>query len=148
MNTCNKEHIIWALSQARQQEIKGNQDNPEIVKYFDEMGFNGSALHDETSWCSAYVNWVCIKAGLPYSGKLTARSWLKVGHEVDRGQQELGDVVVFWRESPQSWKGHVGFYIREDRDWIFVLGGNQTDQVKVSAYRKNRLLGYRRLTSY
>ncbi len=148
MNTCNKEHLIWALSQARFQEIVGNKDNPEILKYFDIMGFDGSELHDETSWCSAFVNWVCIKANLPYSGELTARSWLNVGHEVDKGHQEIGDVVVFWRESPHSWKGHVGFYLREDKDWIYVLGGNQNDQVKFSAYRKNRLLQYRRLTSY
>jgi hypothetical protein len=30
---------------------------------------------------------------------------------------------------------------------IYVLGGNQNNQVKISAYPDNRLLGYRRLWS-
>lgn len=148
VNTCNKEHLIIALAEARQQEVKGTQDNPRIIQYFNDLGFDGAKLKDETSWCSAYVNWVCLQAGLPRSNKLTARSWLKVGHKVEKDQQEIGDIVVFWRESPQSWKGHVAFYIREDKNWIYCLGGNQSNTVKVSAYPKSRLLEYRRLTSY
>jgi hypothetical protein len=56
-----------------------------------------------------------------------------------------GDIVVFWRESIKSWKGHVGFYIREKDGWIYTLGGNQANQVKISAYPKSRVLSYRRL---
>lgn len=138
------EHMIIALSQARFQEIVGGKDNPEIMKYFTEVGNTGDELHDETSWCSAFVNWVCMKAGLDYNKWLNARSHLEYGRRVTKPQ--LGDKVIFWRESPDSWKGHVGFYIREDDTWIYVLGGNQSNQVKVSAYRKNRVLGYRRMT--
>jgi len=145
--TCNKEFLITALSMARQREIVGKQDNPEIIKMFNEAGFNGDALKDETSWCSVYVNWVAFKHNLPRSKSLTARSWLKVGHKVEDGKHEIGDIVIFSRP-PVSWQGHVGFYMREDKEWIYVLGGNQSNQVKFSAYRKNRLLGYRRLTSY
>ena len=124
-------------------EISGKQDNPEVLKYFDELGFDGKVLKDETSWCSAFVNWCCKKTGFEYTGKLTARSWLKVGQDVST--PEFGDIVIFWRESPNSWKGHVGFYVCERYGWIYVLGGNQSNQVKVSAYSKSRLLGYRSL---
>ncbi len=137
------EHILLALSQIGIKEIAGKTDNPEVLKYFDEIGYSGAKLHDETSWCSAFVNWVCKKSGLPYSGKLTARSWLKVGRKVT--QPQMGDVVVFWRESPKSWKGHTAFFIRETANWVYVLGGNQNNQVKISAYPKYRLLEYRRL---
>lgn len=137
--------IELALTQYRFKEIAGKQDNPEILKYFDEIGFNGSRLKDETAWCSAFVNWVCKKTGLEYTGKLNARSWLKIGKKTIN--PELGDVVVFWRESPKSWKGHVAFFIRETKNWVFVLGGNQNNQVKISAYPKNRLLEYRELGS-
>lgn len=132
-----------ALSQARQQEVKGGQDNPEILKYFDALGFDGKKLKDETSWCAAFANWVLKEAGLKYQKTLNARSFLKIGEKVEN--PEMGDLVVFWRESPSSWKGHVAFYIREDSTWIYCLGGNQSDQVKISAYRKNRLLEYRRI---
>ncbi len=136
-------HINLALSQFGIKEVVGKKDNPEVLKYFDEIGYEGSKLKDETSWCSAFVNWVCKKSNLPYSGKLTARSWLKVGRKVE--MPKLGDVVVFWRESPESWKGHVGFFIRETDNLVYVLGGNQSNQVKISAYPKYRLLQYRRL---
>lgn len=140
----NKNELIkTALSQYGIKEIAGKEDNPEVLKYFDEIGYDGAKLKDETAWCSAFVNWCVKTANLPYSGKLTARSWLKVGKQVQ--EPELGDVVVFWRESPRSWKGHVGFFIRKTKNWIYVLGGNQNNQVKISAYPKKRFLQYRRL---
>lgn len=139
----NQDIINIALSEFGIREISGKKDNPEVLKYFDDIGFDGTALKDETSWCSAFANWVAQEAGLSSSGKLNARSWLNVGTEVTA--PEIGDVVVFWRESKESWKGHVGFFIRETPSWIYVLGGNQNNQVKISAYPKKRLLSYRRL---
>jgi len=136
-----KKHLEIAFSQYGIKEIKGEKDNPEILKYFNEIGYNGSVLKDETAWCSAFVNWVLKISDAPYSGKLNARSWLKIGMETDC--PEKGDVVVFWRGSKNSWKGHVGFFINAIGDEVFVLGGNQNNQVKISSYPKERLLGYR-----
>jgi len=137
------EHIKLAFSQYGIREIKGEIDNQEILKYFNDLGFDGNALKDETAWCSAFVNWVCKNSCLEYSEKLNARSWIDVGFEVS--EPKLGDVVVFWRESKDSWKGHVAFYVNELHGFIYVLGGNQSNQVKISAYPKERLLTYRRL---
>lgn len=139
----NTEIINIALDQVGIKEIPGTQDNPEVLKYFNEIGFDGAKLKDETAWCSAFASWVAKEANLQYSKKLNARSWLNVGTKVTT--PEKGDVVIFWRESKTSWKGHVAFFIRETQNWIYVLGGNQNNQVKISAYPKNRLLGYRRL---
>ncbi|WP_044398803.1 TIGR02594 family protein [Lacinutrix sp. Hel_I_90] len=148
ITTCNKEHIILALSQFGVTEIVGIHDNPVIINYLDELGYNGKQLKDETAWCSTFVNWVAMKSGLPRSKNLAARSWLKVGREVPEGKQEIGDVVIFWRGSKTDWRGHVGFYIGENENSIYTLGGNQSNQVKISEYSKSRLLGYRRLNSY
>ncbi len=137
------EHLKKALSQYNIREIVGKRDNPEVLKYFDALGYKGSKLKDETAWCSAFVNWCCKEAGLPYSGKLTARSWLKVGMQVKK--PKIGDIVIFWRESRQSWKGHVGFFIRETKNYIYVLGGNQSNKVCIKPYPKYRLLEYRRI---
>ena len=138
-------HIELALSQVGIKEIIGLGDNPEILKYFDELGFDGSALKDETAWCSAFVNWVCKKSGLDYSEKLNARSWLDVGCDVDKDDEKVGDVVVFWRVSKSDWRGHVGFFISNRNGVIYTLGGNQGNQVCIRAYNENRLLQYRRL---
>lgn len=137
------DHLLLALSQAGIKEIVGrDKNNPVIVNYAKEIGHSW-VKDDETAWCSIFVNWVAMKSGLERSGKLNARSWLKVGEPVK--EPKMGDVVVLWRESKDSWKGHVGFFIRETKNWIYILGGNQGNQVKTAAYRKDRLLEYRRL---
>ena len=107
------------------------------------QGVAGKIEKDETAWCSAFANWVCKKVGVPYSGKLNARSWLSVGVQVENPRQ--GDIVVLWRENPNSWKGHVGFYIRQTKNWVYVLGGNQNNAVNIQAYPKKRLLQFRRV---
>lgn len=135
--------IDIALGEYGETEIPGKGDNPRILEYFDHSGFDGKQLKDETSWCSAFVNWVACKARVQASGALTARSWLQVGKETTT--PEKGDVVVFWRESPESWKGHVGFFIRETDKHIYVLGGNQGNSVCIKPYLKERVLGYRTL---
>lgn len=131
-----------ALTQYGIKEIKGNIDNPEVLKYFNEIGFDGNALRDETAWCSAFVNWCCKKTGYSYSGKLNARSWLNIGYKIENGKQKLGDIVVLWREKKSSWKGHVGFFISEDKNYIYILGGNQNNQVNIKPYSKLKLLNF------
>ncbi|MDY8137550.1 TIGR02594 family protein [Aquimarina sp. 2201CG5-10] len=132
-----------ALSQFGIKEITGENDNPEVLKYFNELGFDGEKLKDETAWCSAFVNWCCKTTGYPYSGKLNARSWLNIGNETTL--PKLGDIAVFWRENKNSWKGHVAFFIRETKDFVYVLGGNQNNRVNIKAYPKNRVLQFRTL---
>lgn len=139
----NQKLLNIALGQYGIKEVAGKKDNPEVLKYFDVMGYDGSKMHDETAWCSAFVNWCAIQAGFPASGQLTARSWLNIGMEVNT--PITGDIVVLWRNSPSDWRGHVGIYIKETDGWIYLLGGNQSNQVKISAYRRPRVLGFRRL---
>jgi len=138
----SKKHLEIALAEYGTWEWRGKAHNPAVLKYFSEIGYDW-IKDDETSWCSAFINWACKKAGLDYSGKLDARSWLKVGKEVKN--PKVGDIVIFWRESKSSWKGHVGIFISKDRNYVNVLGGNQGNQVNISRYSKQRVLGYRRL---
>jgi uncharacterized protein (TIGR02594 family) len=133
--------INIALSQYGIAEHSDSQ-NPEILKYFQSIGYDW-VKEDETAWCSAFVNWVAKVCGHKYSGKLNARSWLDVGTPVEF--PILGDVVILWRESPNSWKGHVGFYINETGNNYWILGGNQMNSVRISQYPKNRILGFRRI---
>lgn len=131
-----------ALSQIGIKEIVGKEHNPEVLKYFQEIGHDW-VKNDEMAWCSAFVNWVCMKANKEFTGKLNARSWLTIGSGVTEPQ--TGDIVVLWRSSPQSWKGHVGIFCRQTDNYIYILGGNQANSVCVKAYQKRQLLEYRRL---
>jgi len=123
-------------------EIAGDEDNPTIVNWFRDIGHSW-VKDDETAWCSCFINWLAWKLNLERSGKLTARSWLEHGTEVTEPQ--LGDVVILWRGDPDSWKGHVGLWAGEDDDYVYMLGGNQSNQVNIQPKAKNRVLGYRRL---
>lgn len=131
-----------AFSQYGVREIYGVENNAIILNYFKDIG-KDFIKDDETAWCSAFINWCALKAGLERSGELTARSWLNIGEKIKN--PVLGDVVIFWRESKNSWKGHVGLFINEDERYIWTLGGNQGNMVKITPYDKERVLGYRRL---
>lgn len=122
-------------------EIVGDIDNPEVLKYFNGLGFNGKALKDETAWCAAFANWALKEADLPYQKKLNARSFLEIGE--DTVCPQLLDLVVLYRGKRNGWKGHVGFYIKETEKYIYILGGNQNNKVCIKPYAKSRLLGYR-----
>lgn len=122
-------------------EIKGPQHNSVIIG----MGQAGGIqmTDDETPWCGLFVSH-CIASTLPDeampANPLGARQWLKFGDEVT---PQFGSTLVFWRESPSSFKGHVGFYWAEDDLHYHVLGGNQSDSVSVTRLIKSRLLGAR-----
>lgn len=97
----------------------------------------------ETAWCAAFINSVLAQSGFDGTGQLNARSFENWGTAVETPAE--GDVVVFWRESPESGKGHVGFFKGYDENGnILVLGGNQDDSVSVTSYSSSRLLGFRR----
>ncbi len=133
-----------AFGELGTEEISGKENNPEVLKYAKETGISG-VTNDEIAWCSTFVNWVAMKAGLQYTKKANARSWLNAGVKVTA--PEPGDIVVFWRESPESWKGHVGIFLgfSVDKKRVYSLGGNQGNRVSVSAYRVNNILSFQRL---
>ena len=122
-------------------EVFGKEHNPEIVKMFHEIGYTW-INDDETAWCSAALNYFCHKLGYERSGKLDARSWLNLTIKVTK--PEMGDIVILWRDNPNSWQGHVGLYISDDKDKIYILGGNQDNMISIRSYYKSRVLGYRK----
>lgn len=125
-------------------EIRGSQHTPEIVEMFRLAG-HPTIQDDETAWCAAAANAALKLSGWKGTDKLNARSFLELGVEVE--DPRIGDVVVLWRESPNSWKGHVGFFAGYDRKGgIIVLGGNQNDEFNFTTYDSNRLLQFRRPT--
>lgn len=118
--------------------------NPKVLKYFADVGHDW-VKEDEVAWCSAFVGAKLKEAGLPHTGKLNARSYLDWGQSVEIGAAKPGDVVVLWRGSPESWKGHVGFFVRYEGEDVILLGGNQNNQVNEQAYPADRILGVRRM---
>lgn len=131
-----------ALKEYGIKTISGIVHNPDVLKYFKEIGHKW-VKDDETAWCAAFVNWCLLKAGKPHTGSLAARSFLEYGQSTTK--PALGDVVVLWRIAPVGAFGHVGFFIKSTKDYIYILGGNQAGQVNIQTYPKTQLLEYRKI---
>lgn len=142
LNLSDKPLLHIALSFYGLKEVAGAEHNPIILRMFSTIG-SSWVKDDETAWCSAFISYCAKIAGLEYSKKLNARSWLEIGKELL--SPLLGDLVIFWRGSPDGWKGHVGIFIANNDNNIYVLGGNQNNSVCIKPYSLERVLGYRRL---
>lgn len=148
------------LDDARGPGLKAK--NPEINKYFNGLRTDpdrdrkgrtwgvapvtrGKRDWGVTAWCAAFVNWCLMQAGAPHLGIATAASWLKFGTPL--ATPAYGCVtIVPPAKSTGSTTGHVAFYVETKGDWIVLLGGNQSDQVKLSHFHK--VLGYRWPTAF
>jgi uncharacterized protein (TIGR02594 family) len=118
-------------------EVLGPKDNPVIMDWADDLDIHYTG--DDVPWCGLFVAH-CIGSTLQQevlpSNPLGARQWERFA---DATTPRLGAVMVFWRESLASGKGHVGFYVGEDDSAYQILGGNQTDKVCLTWVAKNRL---------
>ena len=122
-------------------EVPGVKDNPFIVWCLSTCNLD---THDETPWCSAFVNGICYILGITRSNSAWARSWLMYGEPIELENAEVGfDICIFQRGTGQQ--GHVGFYAGMKDEKIMILGGNQSDSVSVMLFGKEKLLGVRRL---
>lgn len=122
-------------------ERAGNADHPRIIEYLRTVIRDGD-LHDEIPWCSAYVNWCMVQAGIEGTGLANARSWLRWG--VALHTPRPGCVVVLRRGLPNDRvHGHVGFFVRRAGNQLWLLGGNQGNEVCVAPRQAGHLLGLR-----
>jgi len=137
--------LLEAMSRYGLSEIPGSGENPAIVEMSKSLGYPFRSEDD--NWCGIFIAYCALQSGLqPPEKAYTARNWLKWGVESQR--PETGDIVVFWRVSPSSWKGHVGIFLNfadPRREYVHVLGGNQGNRVCVMPYEASRVLGYRRV---
>lgn len=129
-----------AKQELGEKEIRGGKHNPRIIEYHSATSLQAST--DEIPWCASFCNWVLKQSGIKGTNSARARSFLTWGKKTDKPRK--GDIVVFWRGSPDSASGHVAFYVeRVNSEYISVLGGNQSDSVCVSHYKSDRVLSYR-----
>lgn len=136
-------------------ELSDPGENYRITQYLKTCEESLAAINensDETAWCSAFMNWCVEHAGYAGTNSAWALNWQHWGQEADARR---GVIAVFKRfvtiNGQRHTFGHVGFYLGADPDrdgHVLILGGNQSNRVKVSSYpaRSSRyeLLGFRR----
>jgi uncharacterized protein (TIGR02594 family) len=131
--------MVIANAEIGMKEYPGNGENPRILEYLRSTTLAApDSARDETPWCSAFANWCVERSGYEGTDSAWARSWLNWGVAIDKPQR--GCITVFTRDGN---KGHVAFYLGSTSAGIKVLGGNQSNAVCVSVYRKSDVLGYR-----
>jgi len=137
------EYAKLAVSYDGLAEVPGKKSNPTILLWIRKF-FSWAKDDGELAWCAIFINTMLARCGIKGTGKANARSFLKWGHSVKSAPRK-GDIVVFWRSSPKSWKGHVAIY------WsgfgtgkIKVFGGNQRNKACFADYPESRVLDYRR----
>ena len=120
-------------------QYPAGHSNPRITEYHADTNIRG--YDDKASWCASFVNWCLAQNGITGTNSALARSWLDWGEALDAPIP--GCIAVLYRDDPGSWKGHVGFYLRHDEHYVYLLGGNQLEAVREHFYPVGSVLGYR-----
>jgi uncharacterized protein (TIGR02594 family) len=115
------------------------RSNPRITEY--HAGTNIAGYDDKANWCSSFVGWSLGRTGHVGTGSALARSWLEWGVAIP--EPRTGCIAVLWRDDPDSWKGHVGFFMRYAGEDVVLLGGNQLGSVCEQRHPRGHVIGYR-----
>lgn len=133
--------LTWARGELGQREDTDNT-GPVVQKYIDLA--HCGAQHDP--WCSIFACAALEVSGVTSTRSALAHSFTTSPHFTKLDAPRAGALAVFWRGSPDSGLGHVGFYVGEDATHVKVLGGNENDEVEIESIPKAGstmgLLGY------
>jgi len=135
------EWYALATAEIGNREIGNTNNGPEITRYrqLAHCGQPGDP------WCAIFANAMfalCQNPALPGTKSASSQSFRNHRSFVQLSGPALGAVVVFWRISPNSGKGHVGFYYGETSKSVYVLGGNESNMVQIAPMSKGQLIGY------
>ncbi len=137
--------------QAGAGEIGGNNRGPFVRKYLRDLAPEGS------SWCAAFVSWCYAQHpdGCPFTYTVSARALLsdlkRRGWAYPPGsgfEPQPGDIVIWWREKLESWKGHAGLVHQLRDGMLYTIEGNRSPKVQGFSYvfsRMEKLLGFGRV---
>lgn len=113
-------------------EFAGSKNNPIIMSWAEETGYEKVYTHDSIAWCGLGMAICAKRAGWDYhprNNALYALNWAYWGNEVpDKTKAMLGDVGVWQRKGG----GHVGQIIGYDTQGFYhVIGFNQDNQCSI-----------------
>jgi uncharacterized protein (TIGR02594 family) len=120
---------VWFTSAKKEIGVHevGDNGGPDVLRYSQWAHCGGVGM----PWCSIFANAMLEVNGIPGTRSPLARSFEHSDHFIRLATPALGCIVTFWRGSPTSGLGHVGFYAGEHNGLIMTLGGNESDMVKM-----------------
>jgi uncharacterized protein (TIGR02594 family) len=144
--------LAWMRAHNGVHEAPGTDSHPLIIEALltcDNLG-EWAKNRDETAWCAAIVNLALEKSGFVSTRHALASSYLSYGMELV--SPWLGCITVIKRRGGGSDAAtgsrtgyHVSLFEEAAEGGLWLLGGNQSNQIKVSFYPRQRyeVLGYR-----
>ncbi len=134
-------------------EIGGDNRGKWVRQYLEPAG-----LSEGESWCASFVSWCFLQscgmdaAQMPFPYCPGARELLRQLKKRDMThapnsayEPQPGDIVVWWREKLEGWKGHVGLVHQLKDGMLYTIEGNKSPRVQGFSYifsRMDRLLGF------
>lgn len=125
-------------------EKDGPLSDPRVMAFFKEAGAKWVKDDSTTAWCAAFVTAILKRAGLPALSPdkaLGARNYEQWGQRLDI--PHLGCVGVKRRNGGEKWQGHVGFVVAANQTTIWMLGGNQSNQVSIAPFSRWQFTAFR-----
>lgn len=136
--------LMHALSMYGTVEFAGTKDNPIIMAWAAETGYDKVYKHDAVAWCGLGMAVCAKRAGWNYhpgGNALWALNWAKWEDAVPKDRGMLGDVGVWRRQGG----GHVGIIVAyDDQGYYHVLGFNQSDQCNIARKPIDGIVAVRR----
>lgn len=128
----------WVEELQRRIGLHEKRDHEELSEWLKSAG--SYVDPEDTPWCGDAMETAILRT-LPEEpvpdNPMASYNWLKFGRPLQ--EPVLGAIMVFWRGDPNGRLGHVAVYMGEDEDYYHVLGGNQSNQIRTSRYKKSQL---------
>ncbi len=122
-------------------EVLGSESNKKILEWAALIGGDVARDYktDATAWCGLFTGYCVSQSGYDIPEKpLWALNWRASGWASGtKVEPAYGAVMTFQRDGG----GHVAFYISEDDNFYYILGGNQSDSVNTMKIAKTRFKG-------
>ena len=123
-------------------EIKQNNAGQYVKLYNKDL---------EAAWCAGFVSYILQQANFTaFDYSLSAKAIYNQAKLKNRITltPKVGYLIVFWRNNPKAWTGHIGIVENVNQDYLYTIEGNKGSfpaKVKRFKYRRNdipKLLGY------
>jgi hypothetical protein len=127
----------WNALQIARQELANGAGETDGDNLGADIDRYNAVTHAEagSSWCASFVSF-CFDKGnpgaMPFAPEAGARALLRKfkdkGWDYKAGLDSPpapGDIIAWWRESPSSWKGHIGLVAAYEHGIIKTIEGNR-----------------------
>lgn len=148
-----------AMNELGVAETQGAKATQQILEYYKAANYSSQTSDegDGSAWCACYVSWVLAQHKYPISphamGALAYREWQGVTYGQSLDAPVYGALAVKERKATITVDGvkktvtlgHIGFVMGQSPDgkYLFILGGNQNDQVSVSKTLRTDWVAFR-----